>query len=108
MSETLEAGRELDSLVAEKVMKVPFRRRGIWHKNPIRCPHYSTDIAAAWAAVEKLGPPEWVTLIYSKTDKYWECSLNSDAEFSTAPTAPLAICRAALAAVQSASTSITS
>jgi hypothetical protein len=57
----LPAGRELDALVAEKVMGLEIEkianghmwfRDGVTLRSPI--PHYSTDIAAAWHVVEHL------------------------------------------------------
>lgn len=107
--EKMSAGREMDALVMEWVTKFTV-------DDNFHIPSYSTDIAAAWAAVEKLQE------IYPDYDFYLEKSgrhvefwfrINdtsqggwnssgawdkriSDAE---ADTAPLAICRAALLAV---------
>ena len=62
----MKAGRELDALIAEKVMGDRLIKRGKWRGywdcgrgmhysdedgGPL---HYSTDIAAAWRVVEKL------------------------------------------------------
>lgn len=69
----LKAGRELDALVAEKVMgwEVCNSERGApprktWDKNTIAMscpiPHYSTDIAAAWEVLCKF-----------KRNNPWEC-----------------------------------
>ena len=109
--DTLEAGRELDALVAERVMGL----RMVSHKTatydptpddaPIGrfadVPRYSTDVAAAWGVVErvlKLGhyfkiaphcfykPPAWIIQLDVLGDVLAE-------------TFPLAICRAALKAV---------
>lgn len=41
-------GRELDALIAEKVMGIPSRDV---YLDPVK--HYSTDISAAWEVVEK-------------------------------------------------------
>ncbi len=70
----MPAGREMDTLMAEKVMGLK-----LWHGDPagfdfaenidywradvrnsddelcLRCPRYSTDIVAAWLVVEKFG-----------------------------------------------------
>jgi hypothetical protein len=101
----MEAGREMDALVAEKVMGYervpdikPYGFGDAWLQ------HYSTDIAAAWQVVGKL----------ENNDFWWEASNvvpNSDPivyewKFVTVGrqgeacefTAPLAICRAALLA----------
>ena len=102
----LEAGRELDALIAEKVMGYEC----VCDEEPVDCPihnkadlytlrPYSTDIAAAWGVVEKLrlfvmpwGLDEW-------------CAANQRDErlafsdiLESGETAPLAICRAALKA----------
>lgn len=70
----MEAGRELDALVAERVMGLakimvkgdfeefpmfvlPERKRAIW--NAFHAPRYSTDIAAAWAVVERMRELGW-------------------------------------------------
>jgi hypothetical protein len=61
---TMEAGRELDALVAVRVMgfdaahptlaKMGKAIRPYPLGNGVDVPHYSTDIAAAWQVVEKL------------------------------------------------------
>ncbi len=64
MIEAMEAGRELDALIAEKVMGWENNKDGptyyghrheqIWAMNEVPvydCPAYSTDIAAAWEVV---------------------------------------------------------
>lgn len=117
----LEAGPELDRLVAERVMGHDVfsiggeglqEARGTETRNLAR---YSTDIAAAWEVVDHL----WLSI--SKTgygiyrfsinrhdDKAegWSAmfAMDPQGDVSThsqghAPTAPLAICRAALLAV---------
>lgn len=129
----LEAGRELDALVAEKVMgweRVEGvdinRREGVpeekldadrWHcrrawfvgnerKACEECgtlPTYSTDIAAAWEAVEKVLPDFLVDLTYWHIDSphvtLYRRNDSSENYSGIAPTAPLAICLAALKAV---------
>lgn len=66
---------------------------------------YSTDIAAAWEVVEKF---EYCYLWLDTQDllgtgrRAWECKLEAEdarTKYAVAPTAPLAICRAALKAV---------
>jgi hypothetical protein len=44
--ENIEAGREMDAAVAEKVMGLQ-ENQSQW----FRIPDYSTDIAAAWAVI---------------------------------------------------------
>lgn len=100
----MEAGPELDKLVNEKVFGIQLNEfDDITSIKP-----YSTDIAAAWEVVEKLkGDP-----IDSKIDWSWnpEISwLDGNRGWSVvlrgcegvAPTVQLAICRAALSAVES-------
>lgn len=57
----MKAGRELDALVAEKVMGIdvqytavghPYFGDGILLRKPVL--HYSTDIAAAWLVVDHM------------------------------------------------------
>ena len=116
----MPAGREMDALVAEKVMGWS---RGTYHSDGVdylrdpegtshlNVPQYSTDIAAAWQVVEKIRT-KYPVIRISTGDlmgKYWQCHMadawrevshEDDSDwFANAPTAPLAICRAALLAV---------
>ena len=52
----MKPGRELDALVAEKVMDNEIQRyvRGTLPCLFSNLPHYSTDIKAAWEVVEKM------------------------------------------------------
>ena len=68
---------------------------------------FSTDIAAAWEVLEKLKDDSWyINVSWNDTipgvENYWSCWgwRSSDTTKGSAPTAPLAICRAALAAVR--------
>lgn len=95
--------RELDALVAEKVMGVQTTQhegRLILFPGSMDIPHYSTDIAAAWEVVEKLGG-ESVVLTYGEDTGWWECSFLIGGIRSTgmSKSAPEAICAAALEAV---------
>jgi hypothetical protein len=103
----VKAGRELDALVAEKVMGLQPLRREV-PPDPgafLDLPHYSTDIAAAWEVVEKLTGrrdkdigfaltvnPGTIGTSFSALDgtEHWHVN---------ASTAPLAICLAALKVV---------
>lgn len=102
-----EAGRELDAQIAMKVMgwqpinpmhlmiDAGYRwldANGLYVKGAI--PPYSTDIAAAWQVVGQCS--WWFELILNPATG-WLCKWG-DYE-GRAMTAPLAICRAALAAV---------
>jgi hypothetical protein len=144
-TETMQAGRELDALVARDVFgwRVEFgesaeqRWAFVWvdgHEQPgefrwwkgseaesaagwasLELPRYSTDIAAAWEVAERCG----ISVVRSedgwyavKPEDIQHGSLRGTA-FPTitlvfpemrypepSPTAPLAICRAALAALE--------
>jgi hypothetical protein len=129
----LPAGRELDALVAEKVMGWKYRQSspdpkkhfcreygndaGWWLKPSMTpgakhwacatCsppPAYSTDIAAAWEVTEKLA--EDFMLVYAVAHAGWRARFEHAEGWwkgeAYADTAPLAICRAALAALEPA------
>lgn len=110
---TRDAGRELDALVAEKVMGwkpcvtqdhpgwVYFDSGAGGGKI---APAFSTDIAAAWEVVEKLSPRYAIRILNDATPgPSWCCEMahgyGNDIEVE-AETAPLAICRAALEAIE--------
>jgi hypothetical protein len=115
----MEAGQELDALVAEKVMgwtnlfpvdthAILGSRTGINARgNRHQLPSYSTDIAAAWAVVEKLMMQDiWIAMCpYSfhaqPVGWFVEYFIDKDKKGGEieAATAPLAICLAALKAV---------
>lgn len=120
---TMEAGPNLDRIVAEKVMGCRVKKRrgayryvydlvvpgsfdridyvepeGAWSA----CPKYSTEISAAWTVAEKLrmkvgfaGPSVGWKAVVGEPDCL--CGLDNGA---LAKTAPLAICRAALESVK--------
>ena len=118
--------RELDALVAEKVMgwkmyKGAWFPEGFdfevekhkynadWLSNGIHIPHYSADIAAAWQVVEKMkadfsdGSVEGFSLWFSSNPvqmPHWKCMFENSEDHvkAEAPTAPRAICLAALRA----------
>ena len=121
MSTEMEAGRELDALVAEKVMGWTRDDRGAWVPpgcRPLRNGYYterpgcySTDIAAAWRVVEAMRVAGWYTKVEdghdgppSENPRGWHCRVSRAYDWfeGWADTAPLAICRAALAAVGAA------
>lgn len=112
----MDAGRELDALVAEKVMGWEVDRsanRLIWlfvapngKRGDITiCPPYSTDIAAAWQVVERMNS-DWSGVGYRFAsgfhfylDMERPNNLNS-LSFSSAADAARLICLAALKAVE--------
>jgi len=123
---TLRAGRELDALVAERVMGLqpcsdPIGRCEGAHLTPCQCwglpdrqgvvaggelAAYSTDLTAAWTVVERLGVTGYtITLDHNLDHPYQvECWTPDGREQKQsievhADTAPLAICLAALKAV---------
>lgn len=120
MKNSFEPGRELDALVAEKVMgntlaPGPGAMGIVVNITELkRIPPYSTDIAAAWEVVEKIGEgftlgrswEKWVCT--SVPGDMWGCyidepgryeMLNDGDYFEWADTAPHAICLAALKAI---------
>lgn len=71
----MNAGRELDALIAEKVMGWTWNeftawspsgsRNAIQFKNDLSwLPYYSTDIAAAWEVVEKIKQRSSIVVIH--------------------------------------------
>lgn len=106
----MESGRELDALVAEKVMglKQILTPGGIevgWSISSkigaSSLKPYSTDIAAAWKVVEKLNLLDKNCLLHDE-GKWSVCPFDGAATIYAgidAETAPHAICLAALKAV---------
>lgn len=110
MTEELKQGRELDALIARKVMKgaaisinsVMGQLRWI---NPDsktgEVPYFSTSIEAAWQVVEKLKAFE-PEILWSDHDHLWYVQFQKGryGYSSTSESAPHAICLAALTAVE--------
>lgn len=108
---TLTAGRELDALVAERVMGASvLRHQGSdghdayfdWGDHTRGyAPAYSTDIAAAWAVVEHL---KQLDLSLAWHNSQWVARFikwgKVEHSIGEADTGPLAICLAALKAVE--------
>lgn len=123
----MEAGRELDALIAERVMglnpvknsnpyNMIFTRRRDWvdmddyyyegeddgYHFVDEVPHYSTDIAAAWKVVEHMKADGWQCHMRGWVNSNdWQCGFvhpGGQMSWNTADTAPLAICCAALRA----------
>lgn len=108
----MQAGREMDELIAEKVMgwkrgntkygEMPWYPTGkipCGHRGRLGVPCYSIEIEKTWNLVEWM--KDWnMELNWYGND--WEASFDTDEDgeyYAIAPTAPLAICRAALKAV---------
>jgi hypothetical protein len=117
---TVVAGRELDALVAERVMGWTYKTfpDGVlphvkhWHGPNDECllPCYSISIAAAWQVVERLiedGEAFCCGLNYDTITEQWVFLMRQHGEvlnanyWPHADTAPLAICLAALRAIES-------
>ena len=131
----MEAGRKMDALVAIKVMEKVFHPRVhslYWDELPSmivdspdrikypaadeycmwgNCPHYSTDISAAWEILYELENSKREILseivragVEEYKDMRWDVVLRECVNpwrryIATENTAPLAICRAALLAI---------
>jgi hypothetical protein len=124
----MPAGREMDALIAEKVMgwfwkTEGYTRLGFMEGDRFRygvvrgggtadeytsnLPNYSNDISAAWVVVRK--HPHYFSLVRSNETGWrpapwgamlWLCRFYAPGKFEAkAETAPLAICRAALLAI---------
>ena len=115
--DAMEAGREMDALIAELVMGWQHPRVKIntvtdeiedyWYPIPeaqthIQCPHFSTSVAAAWQVVEKFDAYNINWNYWRKVHRY-ELSKYGDEPgmegIGWGLTPALAICRAALKAV---------
>jgi hypothetical protein len=109
--ESLEAGKELDALVAEKVMGlnlvyVANSKDTLLDEEPYsaeRTPEYSTDISAAMQVVEKIKGTPGEYEPFTMIDRgYWEVGYFSGGyeDYNgwsvRGDTLPLAICRSAL------------
>lgn len=121
----LEPGREIDCLIAEKIMGWKVIEGSYINSvyivgdddyKEIGSCNFSTDISAAWEVVEKMKELHYDTAeLYRFTDNKWlvkfvcsygPCPYHNNPENTwhgssvTAQTAPEAICKAALLAVQ--------
>lgn len=113
----MKAGRELDALVAEKVMG--WKRHDLGPINGVRWVNkdgriidtehpftYSTDIAAAWEVVEKMEKDGWQASGHMSATEtgYWNfqfTKINEQKQFyALTKTVPYAICLAALKAIE--------
>jgi hypothetical protein len=94
----MEAGREMDALVAEKI----FNGQWLYKNIPENLPKFSASISAAWEVVERLIKHNPLSLDYLVDENNvlgWQANFRMGYNVAFAPTAPLAICRAALLAV---------
>jgi len=120
----LPLGRDLDALVAEKVMGwINVKKQSIANAfgqhvmddyvgqpsiaatQPVLIPRYSSMIQEAWKVADKLRAESQFVAVISGTGpngaQPWICKINREGSFleERADTAPLAICLAALKAV---------
>jgi hypothetical protein len=101
----MKAGKELDRLVAEKVMGDMFANDPDTHGANGYPPNYSTNIADAWLVIEKvISNNEFVYVNLSFDSVAWICEFCGDTTVGASgtldnPSAPYAICLAALSAV---------
>jgi hypothetical protein len=103
---TMKPGPELDDLVAEKVMGRPPQEYADARGRPGWVPPFSTSIAAAWEVVEKVQQLGWMLNGVRCLDRLehgdWVCIFERRGQpdaYKHSPTAPHAICLAALKAV---------
>lgn len=108
----MQPGRELDHIIGEKVMgayqinndtvyNLKWRIADALH---LHMPPYSTDMSAAWEVVEMISDKKFNVYVTRRSDgmHFTECKkVGSSADrlfevFAEAPTAPEAICKAAL------------
>jgi hypothetical protein len=106
----MPAGREMDYLVAEMVMKIRPRIASteyigkevvgrkydaVINHEIIELPFYSTDISAAWEVILEMRENGFGCDM-DVGSKGWGCRFGVGGEIVTAESMPLAICRAAL------------
>jgi len=120
----VSASREMDALIAEKVMGLETEliitalhgeELLYFGEDRFLChvPHYSVNISAAWEVVEKWNEKSFHIMRFSHRSeggsemavalesRWYRASFDASARvFSEAESAPLAICRAALKAVE--------
>lgn len=108
----MPAGRELDALVAEKVMGLDIVSNGLKYEPRYYLPEYertyhravpvySTDISAAWEVAEKFGEMSVRKYQTMSLGYRWVCRIyvNEEDVIANGLTAPEAICKSALIAV---------
>lgn len=104
----MKPGRELDALVAKKVMNLQGLHKiadDYWHETTTGKNRYSTEIPCysslitpAWEVVEKMKRDGIIELVWHEDPDMWSVSLG-DTIYKPQRTLPHAICLAALEAV---------
>ena len=85
----MEAGREMDALIHKHVFGFKASSTSPWR--------YSTDIHSAWMVVDRLISDYYLSLHFGEDGFYCHFDdFETGKHHGEAPTAPLAICRAAL------------
>jgi hypothetical protein len=97
----MKPGRELDLLVAEKVMEhkidsFGFERTNDYDGTDLK--NYSTDISAAWEILKILQQFHSTSVVYNNHVKSWSVFIGDLVDISSFESAPHAICLAALKA----------
>lgn len=116
MSNVLPAGRELDQLIAEKVMGLGKLPIGIVYEpgdppsGPFYlCPFYSTDIASAWPIIGTMFLKGWVVYINNFAGSAWTVGFSNNSlgeGFAQDENPAAAICLAALKALDGQTTQV--
>lgn len=109
----MKPGRELDTLIAEKIFGWHLDEHNMWaipgntfliYASCTNIPSYSTDISAAWEVVEKFKAVTRLEKRFNDDTTKWFCELSlgigEGCCTAYAETAPHAICLAALEATQ--------
>jgi hypothetical protein len=99
---SIEAGRELDKLIEQKVFKRGFWRTNIGDSELCLVPAYSTEIAAAYQVIEKLKESsKYEIVIWARCNIVQVMDLATEEYLADCSdeSLPLAICRASLLAL---------
>lgn len=100
---TMEPGRELDFLVAEKILNyLGSKELFVWGYEAFHKYHFSSDISAAFKVVRKMKEDNWTFCLTADKEKvsaifYWDQNKSFPEIIHESET--LAICQCALLAV---------
>ena len=97
----MPAGLELDALVAERVMGYVSTLLGYTYGYKlVDVPPFSADIASAWKVVENIHARGLIIRVSNGDGDSFDCDILGTEGHVSAETWPLAICRAALKAME--------